>query len=151
MGPRDGGDEYQETPPGTAANSMTTPPSLPPEDDEDVEAHAVPAPLIFDAAQRIASVETRAVQRRATKAGDQVEWQAWLLKYCRAERDRVLKVLAPLGSAFGVPAGATAAAAMEIEASAVASLQDGVPDGWEQDRATEITGILEKSFRTVSN
>jgi HK97 family phage portal protein len=118
-----GGDEYQQTPTGAAPNAAegrrpAEPQPASPVAEQPVGktageaapaapmpatvvAHEVPAPLLADAAYRIASREIADVGRRAARATNAGMWAVWLNQYYDSHCDYVVKVLSPLGQSFG--------------------------------------------------
>lgn len=150
--PRPGGDEYQDTPPGAPPNTRPAAPARPPADDEEEEPEAkhVPAPLLADAAARIASVEIRAVERRAAKAvgdNENVEkWSTWVRAYYAKHRQLVHDVLDPLAKAFAVEAWVVDEAAARVERTGVDALETSVRTDWFTRRQQEITMLLEETF-----
>ena len=143
-GPREGGDEYQNTTPGAAPNASNEPEPEPPEPE-------VPQALRVDATSRIANAECSAVQRRGQKAqGDLVRWNAWTQQYYRAHRDYVAKVLEPIGEAFSVEMWRINAMVDRIAWTGMAGLKDGVPEGWDERRHTEIAMIIDECLSAGS-
>lgn len=96
MGPREGGDAYQEIPTGAAANASprTTPRSRSPADEEGDHATAIPAPLLADATRRIVAAESRDLFGRMPDGGD--ARQAWLTAAYARKADYLAKVIGPL-------------------------------------------------------
>lgn len=142
-----GGDEYQQTPTGAAPNapnapSQSTPPPADTQTPPPANAAAVhvelthhvdafppdpaptpptiPAPLLADAVTRIASRELADVGRRLARGGEAEKVTAWLAKYYAGHRDYVVKVLTPLGEAFGIEAWVIEEAGERIERTGVA-------------------------------
>lgn len=149
--PRDGGDEYQDTPPGAPPNAARPgrPPATPPPEVEDEEpaARAIPAPLLADAAARIAVAERGAIARRSAKAGtDPAKWGAWVRKQFAEDKARVMSILAPLATTYGFEAWVVTEAAARIERTALGVLIAGVPEGWLDRRQQEVALVLEETF-----
>lgn len=152
-GPREDGmgDEYQQTPTGAAPNTAppVTPQADPPGDPNagQQQARSVSAPLLADAANRIAGVEIRAVERRAKKAQqDPAKWTAWVQTYFASHREMVEEVLAPLAATYQIEAWVVEQAAERIERTAVAALTVGVPDGWLTARRAEVALLIDETF-----
>jgi HK97 family phage portal protein len=144
--PRDdaGGDEYQDTPTGAAPNAgeptarkaVQSPP----------DASAVPAPMVLDAARRIAAKEVTAVGRHADHNG--LPFVAWCRGYYTDHRRTVADVLKPIVESYGVSAFVATQAADRLESTAVTALgMDGVPAGWLDQRPSEVALILTEVFQ----
>jgi len=155
-GTRPGGDTYQETPTGAAPNA-TRPASngspAPIEEEaaevEEAQAELVLTPLLADAAARLATMETRAIARRAPKAAaDPARWQAWVEEYYSAHRERVVQLLTPLIAAAGLEAWVAEEAASRIVRTALTAIgsRTGVPADWLEHRAQDLAGLLEETF-----
>ena len=143
--PREGGDEYQDTPAGAVPNASVQPAVPIDEDEEEEEARAIPEPLRADAVLRIANKEIREVGERAGKANnDPVKWTAWLEQYFEAKREYSAKVLQPLGESFGVDSWRLETMVDRIANTGVLGLADGVPDGWQDQRRMEIAAIIDE-------
>ena len=101
MNPRDGGDAFQENTPGAAPNALgARAPAEDPEPDEEADArHQVPAPLVADAATRIAAAMAR---------GGKAKWAEY-----------VTRTLAPLVAAYELPAWVVETAAEQISTAEV--------------------------------
>lgn len=147
MNPRKdgGGEEYLDTPTGAAPNAGTGPKEPDPKPKPQEQARIIPAPLLADAVHRIASREIDDVGRRAARATDTVKWAAWVTKYYAAHRDYVVKVLAPIGEAFGFEHWVLEEAAGSIQRTAEGLIAAAVPDFLAR-RRDEITEILEETF-----
>ncbi len=138
MNRREGGDEYQEIPAGTAPGDRSA---------GGVEAHQIPTPLLADAAQRIAAADVREVRRRADWKAGPVRWRAWVEEHYASHREYVQTVLAPLAAAYSVAPDRVPAIAMAISDSGRAALAEGVPAGWlEGGRAAVVVALLEEGF-----
>lgn len=120
-----------------AAPAAPTPPVSP--------VREIPAPLLADAVHRIASREIDDVGRRAARATDSVKWAAWVTKYYAAHRDYVVKVLAPIGEAFGFEHWVLEEAAGSIQRTTDGLTAEGVP-AFLARRRDEITEILDETF-----
>ncbi len=143
--PREGGDEYQDTPAGAAPNASVQPVVPANENEEEEEARAIPEPLRADAVRRIANKEIREVEERAKKANnDPAKWTAWLGQYFEAKRDYVAKVLEPLGKAFSVERWRIETMVDRIANTGVLGLADGVPEDWKDRRRMEIAAIIDE-------
>jgi HK97 family phage portal protein len=145
-----GGDEYQQTPTGAAPNAPNQP--IPPPADTQTPppanalvARVIPAPLLADAVHRIASREIDDVGRRATRASDPQKWAAWVTEYYSKHRDYVVKVLAPLGEAFGYEHWVLEEAAGSIQRTTEGLTTAAVADFLAR-RRNEIAEILEQTF-----
>lgn len=154
MNPRTdpGGDVYQDTPAGAAPNATSPggqaePPAAP--DDEAVEAAVIPALLVADAVERIGSAELREVEKHTPQAAADVpKFTAWADKFYGKQRAYALKVLAPF-VAFGYPLTVWEEAAARLERTALASLAEGVPDGWAVRRTADIAEIIDDTIRAA--
>lgn len=149
-----GGDDYQQTPTGASPNGApnapaapTSPPASPPTtvDDAPPAARDIPEPLLADAVHRIASREIDDVGRRAARASDPLKWAAWVAKYYAAHREYVVKVLAPLGAAFGFEHWVLEEAATRLQRTGEGLTADAVATFLTQRRAA-IAEILEETF-----
>jgi len=161
--PRDdaGGDEYQQTPTGAAPNAPNQPPpAQPPEPPPPpakalveptppaptppaIAARVIPAPLLADAVNRIASRELADVGRRLARGGDPTKITAWLTKYYAGHRDYAVKVLAPSGEAFEVETWILEEAAERIERTGLAAAM--LPT-FESGRRDQIAEVLDETF-----
>ena len=142
--PREGGDEYQDTPAGAAPNASAGQPPVPVNEQEE-EARVIPEPLRADAVLRIANKEIREVKERARKANnDPAKWTAWLEQYFEAKREYTAKVLQPLGESFGVDGWRIETMVDRIANTGVLGLADGVPENWEDQRRMEIAAIIDE-------
>jgi len=144
--PREGGDEFQETPTGAAPNAEPPPKSRrpAPPDDEDEEAHALPAPLVADAARRMATAEARDILARMP--GDTGKRGAWLRKAYTEKRAYNRTVLAPLAEIVGARAGTLELALDEIEASGLAAIREGDAGTWCTVRQRELDALLSSTL-----
>jgi HK97 family phage portal protein len=146
-----GGDEYQDTPPGAPPNAASPnrpapPPASNPNADEP-KARAVPLELLTDAGARIATVETRAVERRAPKAqADLAKWQVWTRDYYKAHCLLVGQILKPILAAYDVPEWVSVESSLRIERTAIDALSAGVPSSWLARRQHEVIQLLEETF-----
>lgn len=144
------GDEYQDTMPGAPPNPRAALPARrPPADaeDEEPEVRPIPAPLLADAAARIAVAERGAIARRSAKAGtDPQKWGAWVRKQFAEDKVRVISILTPLAAAYGFATWVVTEAAARIERTALGVLIAGVPDGWLDRRQQEVALVLEETF-----
>jgi len=147
--PVPGGDEFQQQLPGTAANER---PGAPPADDEDEQARAIPAPLLSDAASRIAHGDVSAVANRADKAkADGLKFVAWVHKFAADQKASTVRVLTPLAESYGFPAFAVSESAARVERTMVEALSvEGVPDGWLEQRKAEVFQVLDETFRAAA-
>ena len=136
MNAREGGDEYQEIPAGTAPGNRS----------ESVEAHQVPTPLLADAAQRITAADVREVRRRENWKAGPMRWRAWVDEHYASHREYVQTVLTPLAAAYRVAPGRVAEIARAISDSGCAALAEGVPAGWLDGRAAVVVALLEEGF-----
>jgi len=148
--PRDGGDEYQDTPPGAPPNAARPAPAVPrPGRDADEENGAqgsIPAAVLTDYATRIAAIEIRAVSRRAKKAReDPAKWAAWIASYYTDHRQRVQELLSPLAAAYQIEPWVITEVAHRIDRTAQARLADGVPEGWVTQRPAEVAIIIHET------
>lgn len=156
MNPREGGDRYQETPSGTAQTRGAGGGRLSPSADQgpadagdgEAEATSIPAPLLLDAAIRIASAETREIEKHGARAReDGGRFIAWLRAYERNQAAYVHKVLAPIAASFGLGATVTSEAIRRIETSALVAIgPEGPAPAWLEGRAEEIGRILTDTF-----
>ena len=136
-GPREGGDEYQETTPGAAPNAVREPDGEPTAE--------VPQALRVDAVNRIAGAECRDVVKRGKKAQDDpVRWHTWVQQHYKAHREYALKVLEPIGEAFIVDPWRINAMADRIAWTGMMGLESGVPEGWNERRPGEIATIIDE-------
>lgn len=151
MNPRTdpGGDAYQDNAPGAAPNAnikpgaQAEPPAAP---EEEAEASAFPA-LMADAVDRVAGAEIFEVEKRAEKAAaDPPKFAAWATRYYGEHRKYAVKVFTP----FGLAPWALAEMGMRIERSALAALDEGVPEGWAQSRRQVVTEIVQETFRAAA-
>lgn len=153
-----GGDEYQATPTGGSPNAPTgteAPPRRagpPPPDDEDEDAEARrpnPAPLLAEAAERIAGREVHAVGRRTEKAKeDGPKFVAWSREFYGEHRRYAAGVLENIAAAVAAPEWVAAVAADRIDATALAALTaEGAPAAWLASRQVEVLEIITDSFR----
>ena len=144
--PREGGDEYQDTPAGAVPNAAVGQPVVPVEEEEqeEEEAQAIPEPLRADAVLRIANKEIREVEERTKKANNEMIWAAWLEAYFGSNREYTAKVLQPLGEAFAVKAWRIETMVDRIANTGVLGLADGVPDDWQDHRRMEIAAIIDE-------
>jgi len=149
--PRDdaGGDEYQQTPTGAAPNIQ---PGLPPKAPAQPPgrpkppakaALEIPAPLLADAVNRIASRELDVVSRRLARGGDPQKVAAWLTKFYAGHREYVVKVFTPLGEGFGIEAWVLEEAAERIERTGVAG---ATLPAFESARRDQIAEVLDETF-----
>jgi len=149
-----GGDQYQDNSPGAAPSqpresAMPARPAADMEDmeDEDMEAVAM-GPLVHDAVARIAAAETREVEKRAAKAGeDPGKWATWLAKFTGEQREYAVKVVSPLVEAQGLPAWVGPTVGSRVEQTALLALKDGVPEGWLAGRAAELATIITETLQ----
>jgi HK97 family phage portal protein len=165
--PRDdaGGEEYQQTPTGAAPNA----PNAPAEGRRPAEPQpattsaadtpvikgtdqaapaaptppAIPTPLLADAVTRIASRELADVGRRLARGGEVEKVTAWLAKYYAGHRDYVVKVLAPLGEAFGIEAWVLEEVGERIERTGCAA---AVLADFQTRRRDAIAELLEETL-----
>lgn len=139
MNPRDDGDDYQETPAGTAPSR--------------VEATSWD-PLVNDAVARITAAEVREVEKRRAKAnGDLAKWRTWVGKFYGDHREYVTKVMVPLMDAMGLPSWVADNVGQRIERTATQQLHDGVAEGWPEHRRTEVAAVVNETIaagRTVA-
>jgi HK97 family phage portal protein len=153
MNPReDGGDEYQDTPSGTAPSRQPERPATEPpddeEEDEDEEQAIAMGPLLQDAVARIAAAETREVEKRATKARDDpAKWLTWLQKFYGEHREYAIKVVTPLVEAQALPAWVAPTIGGRVEQTALLALAQGVPEGWRAGRAAELATIITETLQ----
>lgn len=151
-GPREGGDEYQDTVPGAPPNTSAPRPSVPmeppPAGEEDTQARGVPAPLLHDVARRVGAIETRNIGRRAKGASTNLpKWRAWVASFYAGHRQRVEDELQPIAAAFTLEDWIVESVAERIERTALDALTtDGVPTGWLEQREAEIAAILEETL-----
>ena len=142
-GPREGGEEYQDTTPGAAPNASR-------ESTEEPEAE-VPQALRVDAVSRIANAECGAVKRHGKKAQDDlVKWTLWVQQHYGAHRDYASKVLEPIGEAFAVESWRINAMIDRIAWTGLMGLANGVPEGWDERRHTEIATIIDECLSAGS-
>ena len=143
--PREGGDEYQDTPAGAAPNASVQPAIPIDEEEEEEEARVIPEPLRADAVSRIVNDEIREVTKRAAKAADDpVKWVAWLGQRFETQRCYTVKVLQPLGESFGVERWRIETMVDRIANTGVLGLADGVPEDWKDRRRMEIAAIIDE-------
>lgn len=135
MNPRDGGDDYQETPSGTSPNRASAP-----------QANAVPAPLIADVAQRIAAADVREVRRRVDWKAGAVKWRAWVEDHYAHHREYINTVLMPVGASYGYSHKDIQTIATVIADSGRIALQDGVPAEWTDRRALEVVSLIQEGL-----
>lgn len=144
--PREGGDEFLETPTGAAPNALEPdrrPPPRRDEDDEDEQAGAVPAPLLADAAHRIAKAEAREMGKRAAHAAsDPARYRAWLATFAADGQAYSRAVLAPLAEAYGIGSPVVEDAVQAI----AATLLEGAPTELE-GRTRGLAIVLDETFR----
>ena len=141
--PREGGDRYQDNLPGAAPNAQGRQPTMGSDmEDDDMEARRIPAPLVADAAARIAEAECHQIDR-AVKAGTALE--ARLTAYYTKHRDYALQVVAPLCQAYGLESWVAAEVAARVERTALAATQAGDTD-WRTRRQQEIGLVLSETF-----
>jgi HK97 family phage portal protein len=161
MNPREdpGGDVYQQTPPSAAPNPTAgavpagnAPPAEEPSaTDEELDAAAIPAPLLADAAQRIAAAEVREVEKHAAGAvADPGKFVAWAQRFYTKHRAHAAQAIAPFAVAGGFDVWAADQAAERIERTALSALAAGVPDGWAAQREGEIAAILDETFTAAA-
>jgi HK97 family phage portal protein len=120
------------------------------------KAAAAFAPLLADAAARIAAAEIRGLSARADKAAaDRRTWCSWLQdEFYPAHCQYAARVLAPLADAWRKQTGT----AVDAEAAAVTTYRHthalfhtdkDVPtvlNGWKTTRAAELLGVLQQAF-----
>lgn len=124
MNPRTdpGGEQFQDNAPGSAPNAAAAAAATPPAGGtEDTEARLVPVPLVADASERIAG---------AMRHGGQAK-----------RREQVVRIVAPLVDAFGLPAMVVSAAADRISRAAVTG-SDVTPE----QRLALVRAILEETL-----
>ena len=118
------------------------------------KAAAAFAPLLEDAAARIAATEIRGLARRADKAGeDRKRWNEWAAEVYEGVAACTTKILGPIGTAWLAATGesidvAPMAAAIVREADPIFDAADvaTVLARWETTRSAEVLGILRKGF-----
>ncbi len=147
MNPREdpGGDDYQDTPTGSAPNTSGRPAA----DGAAEQAGGVPVALIRDAAARIAGAEVREVDKRADRAAaDGLKFVTWARGFFEGQRAYSTRVLAPLVEAYSVPGWVMEEAVSRIErtGSQVATVE-GMPAGWSGQRKEEIAILIDETFR----
>ena len=135
MNPREGGDDYQETPAGTSPNRGST-----------TEAQQVPAPLLADVAQRIAAADVREVRRRADWKAGPTRWRAWVDEHYKSYSEYIHTVLTPLAASYGIADDRVQMIATVIADSGRAALAEGVPSGWIDHRAVEVVALVQEGF-----
>lgn len=141
------GGTYLETPTGAAPNAKPKPVPVADGGDKDEQAR-IPAPLLADAAERIAGGEAEQVAKREEKAAtDGLKFVSWVREYFGDRKAYVVRVLAPLASAYGLEPWAVEEAARRCERTAVQALTtQGVPFGWCQRRRDEVADIITETF-----
>lgn len=134
-GPREGGDIYQDTPIGGAPNAAGT--------NQNTGATAVPAPLIADAAHRIASREIAEVGKRAGKDVENPDkWTAWIQTFYADHGRYVEQVLAPLAASYPFLQPRVGQIVHAVQSSAVMVLLGGIPPLWLAERKGEVVTVL---------
>lgn len=152
--PREGGDEYLDTPVGGAPNSgdpaaRSLGPRTAPVDTSGEGASVIPAPILADAASRIVGEQLREVSKRLDKVGPQ--FAAWAKDFFHAQRACAVRVLTPIAASFGFDPWVVEEAADRIEGTAVQALSlEGVPAGWLDRRAAEVSDIITETFRAAA-
>lgn len=158
LAPRTGGDQYRENSPGAAPNAdggpTPRPSPAPQDDDEDEDEEArrrVPGPLIADVAVRLAAIEVRNLERRAGKAREDLpKWGTWTREFYGEHRRCVTDMLAPIATAYGIPAWIRDAIADRVERTAITALAEGVPAGWLEQRAGELERLIGETLAVAS-
>lgn len=146
MGPRDGGDDFQEIPTGAAANA--SPGSVPsrgrPDDEEedDEQATAVPPTLLADAARRIVAAEARDLFARMP--ADAAARSAWLATAYTNKSGYFGKVLGPLCDLAGANLDALVAQLARSGARALATAT--AADAWQVVRQEAVLVTLEHAL-----
>ncbi len=154
MNPRDGGDEYQETPQGASPNRAGPGrPAAPADDDDAEEARAPLQPLLLDAAARIAAAETREVQAHGAKAPtDPARFVAWAREYYGGQaRAYATRTLSPLAEAFSLDPMTVELATDRLARTGLEHLgTQGVPVHWAEIRKSEIARVLQETFQAAA-
>lgn len=155
MNPRDGGDEYQETPQGASPNRAVQGRGLPPaaQDDDEDQARRPMTPLLLDAAARIAAAEAREVSAHGARAKeDGPRFAAWVRGYYGDHaRAYATRALAPIAEAFSLDPMVVELTTDRLARSALEVLgAGGVPDGWAEARAAEVGRIIQDTFQAAA-
>ena len=170
MNPIPGGDVYSiqlnKTPLGDEQADEPEPPEEDDQEEEDAEAVVKPnreafAPLIEDAARRIAAAELRELEKRAKHAEkDRERFDAWAAdfywgtdggKIADGHAAYIFKTLAPLARTMGVKAATLTEMARAITTAAVKSVQlvddpAALVETWKQTRAADLAEQIAKEL-----
>jgi len=150
-----GGDEYQDSTPGAAANAELKRPEPKDDEDEEIEARIVPQPLMADAVNRIAGREIGDLAARAGRSSDPAKFEAWVLSYYAEHREYVIKVLTPTAQAFGFDAWVVEECAKRVCLTAEQALSS-VSDApkavalFTATRREVVSTVLDETFRAGS-
>ncbi len=145
MGPRSGGDEYQENLSGAAPNSSGSTPSRRPPADDGEEASTIPAPLIADTVRRIVGAESRDIYQRLP--ADPAARVGFLASAYAGKRSYLAKILSPLFDVAGREAGLEPTLEQLVRSGQRAIVSEPANhDAWMIVRSEAVLVILEQSF-----
>jgi HK97 family phage portal protein len=151
--PRPGGDVYQDEIAGApgrqpAEAARPAPPPFEEEEEDDPRATGIPAPLLADAAQRLAGAEHGAfTDRLPASAKGRAAYDAYRLQVFDRHRAFALKTLTPLGQAFALAEWQVAAAADRVVATGLVATAEPPAEGWLEIRRGAIEQLLAETLQ----